>query len=426
MEGAAYDSTPFLTSEEMLMLQELDPKFRTHLQKELDQQSMIATKDYRRNVRLGVEELTGDLPSTSKLPSPARGERAIRSVMPDEEDEVRAAAGSPEGGFAWASLIPFVAPLIPTVINGIVSLFKKKPKAEPVNGMPEYLYRQQTSGLGVRPPNVWGSGKFGEMLAAEFPRLMELEQEIRKMRGKQFWAALIKTSQKEVKHMLQANGVSPKGAGVLSKAALRRVIPASFQQFVMSHLSKGKKAIGKAGKTAESQIRSIIRPIGEWLIHKATQGKLNPSSVRHLVDIELEKIDSKYPVDGSGKKMKDFWAKVKKIARTVGLAVLPKVADVAKEKLPDIIDFLLNKFVVKGNGKLFKGIPVPYPGMPDPRVYPNPERCRPGLGYLPPHKRKIPKYIPAPMVTKTTTGKGMKRATYSKAGVKKPFHLQVY
>ena len=98
------------------------------------------------------------------------------------------------------------------------------------------------------------SGKFGEMLAAEFPRLIELKQEIRKLRRKQFWTALIKTSQKKVKQMLLANGVSTKEAGVLSKAALRRIIPASFQQFVMFHLSKGKKTISKAGKTVESQI----------------------------------------------------------------------------------------------------------------------------------------------------------------------------
>jgi hypothetical protein len=297
---------PFLTSEEMLLLRELDPKYRTNLSLHQEELENISNESYKES------EQYEDVGIVPRIPQGVNG------------------------GFAFSSLIPIIASLAPGLINLAVK------------GVTSIINNRKAKGKGVRAPNAGGayppnmrtrgSGDVKKYILSHMPEIVNEEDNIRKFRGKRFWREMLNMVQNKTADALTSIGLTPNGSGKLAEASVRKIFPRSFIDFIRKN--DNSKTSGSGEKNPVSHFRSIVRTLCEWVISKAVRGKIDSKKLRELIDKQLQYIDTKYTGE---KGVSDFWGKAKKIMKRVGIAVIPQLTSVDKQTLPIILNNIISK-----------------------------------------------------------------------------------
>lgn len=382
---------PFMTSDEALLLQELDPSHRLNSVKRMEKEDSLKKADYlQMHVKEGLEDIPGIVPT---------GPNAVNGLLdPREIDDVFSGRKDVSGGFAFTALIPLATAVAPSLINlavkaigGLIKLFKKKKKPVPpqVHALKQVAVARKAAlaaappskpvvtekqaaaaadpevqalaaeGEGAYAPNArgayapnlrtFGHGKIKKWIGANLADIIDDEDAVRQYRGRRFWKEMMKVVEKHTAAALQNFGMTQTGAEKMSNMALHRIFPGSFHKFIATAKdddSRGASHAEPSGKGNESHLRSIVRPLCEWSISKAVKGKADRSRVRAMIDKELSHLDSRY-AEGSGKEFRNFWPKVKKIMKRVANVVIPQLANVSKTALPVIVKQILGSIKVQ-------------------------------------------------------------------------------
>lgn len=365
------------SADELMILRALKPAFMPTEDQDVLADHARSNQAYEEALRTGLESLSGVVPdpryvgTVNSVRDPAV-ERAIYGADSDDEEE------GPDGGFAFAALAPILGAIAPSLINSGFKLLSRLFKKRGAGVMPPNARGvMPPNARGVRPPNIFTKGGRKAFIASIAPRLYQEEDMVRELRGKRFWHELLKMGRKYLREAVGQAGMNKKGVDVV----LNKLLPLSFQKFVAKvgrrasdvgqraaditeevgrRVSEAAAPIegeatgeGKGVKNEMNQLRSIIRTVCEWVIHEATDGKLDPAKVRPLIDKHLMKLDKKtLKIQGGSKAgWNNFWSKVKKFASKVGKAVLPGLAEIGKKGAPALIKTILSGITVSDKNK---------------------------------------------------------------------------
>jgi hypothetical protein len=318
------DQDPFLTSDEMIVLQMLGDK-KLNSEVGLDQYYAQQQKGFMDKVSDDPFLLQGTPEETSS---------ELQGVEHGIEGETLQTSGSGvSGGFAWAALLPLIpalAPLIKPTIETIVGLFRKK-----ASGVLPPNYR----GYGVNPPNIGGFDLASYMQTRVGP-LKGREKKLFGLSGKAFWQEaknIIKDEARALLPYLRQQGVNltESGLRMIIDRIANQTIPKSFEKYADTP-SKSKSGSGKG----TSQLGSIIKPMVKYSIQKAMQKGVEPSYVKSLTskvkDIDQYLDGETMETVGSGPR----WERFKEIAKKVLAKIIPVTAPILKQVAQTIIDRL--------------------------------------------------------------------------------------
>lgn len=305
------DDTVFLTSDENVVMSMINPKFKSHQQKNLED----------------IFDMNQDAFESSASKDPFILNNApIQGRVPEEGNK------EAKGGFAIAALAPFIpliAPLIGPAINGLISLFRKK--AGSMNP-PNLRFGR---GGSMNPPNYQGAG-IKEYLQERLPALQQQEAKLKGLSGSEFWKEAMNITRNEVSNivqLLQGEGYNLPNASRIVEAVVKRTIPKSFASLI----SKGHKFnLDTAG---QSQLGTIIKPMTKWAIYKSLDKNTAPNE-RKSITSQLKNIDSLIGQEASGGAI--TWDRIRTVAKNVLAKILPKVAPILKQVAQQMIDRIPN------------------------------------------------------------------------------------
>ena len=235
------------------------------------------------------------------------------------------------GGFAPALLIPFI-PLMSSAITGLVSIITAA-----IN---------KRKGAGVLPPNLrFGRGAMplvlGKAMKGRQGRYASIDEALSKLKGTEFWKRFVQESKKELADILpDITNVTESKAEDLATMAVNKAIPTSFQQQLAQTSGKG-----PAGSSSESQMSSIVKPLAKWMVSQVVEGVEDNTEVDSAINEEIAPLEQKLGgfSTGKGVRAKKFFRTVWKYGKRVAHAVLPKLIEIGKEELPEIIDAVAKK-----------------------------------------------------------------------------------
>ena len=237
----------------------------------------------------------------------------IEDSTHDFSGQMTSGSGDQEGGFIQALLpfLPIIGSLLPTLFNGIKSLFSKKKE-----------------GQGVYLPNFRGSGMpdLQRYQTSRFPILKGYEEELKNSRGSKFYDTLRNSIKKEVYNVI--NEFAPQ-IGSISQGVADKVVDSVFDKFVMPGFNSyiHRKPLKSGG--------SIIKPAAKFLLNDIlTDGNAVKYYSRKMRDMNADDDDS--DLFGSGTFWPNFKVKLKKFLSVL----LPGSSKI----LGTAIDMALKKF----------------------------------------------------------------------------------
>lgn len=347
------ETSAFLTSDEWLLLQTLDPKKKLSDQLRLNMEQTMSDDIYKKQMILGMDDVTGIIPKSHNNIANVNGQPTENELDGYKEifggNDLFINDGSTKtGGFAFASLIPVATAVLPSLISlaakGISSLVKK------IRGkgiMPPGL----RTARGVAPPRGGADAIITNYLKNNRSKLMDKENSLRGLRGRRFWKDLIQNATNELAHLVpQLTNVSSTNANTIARAAMNNIIPSSFQKFVST--SKDDKTTFNE-KSPDTHIKSLVRPMVQWIAKKTLKGSGDPKMLRKMIDEASSHLDLKYGgANPKNIKAHKFWSKLKTSASRIAKEVLPRLAKGAKVALPSIIDAIMSQFKVSDQNKV--------------------------------------------------------------------------
>jgi hypothetical protein len=233
----------------------------------------------------------------------------------DEHEFDSNGSGNQDGGFVQAllPLLPVLGSVLPSLISGIVNLFKKK-------------------GSGVYPPNYRGGlGGFNvnDYVKTRFNVLQGYEDELKnKMKGVNFWKYLKEILKKELFHILQTNpqigNISEKVANQSIDKLFEQIFPSNFHKLILGKIKKSESG------------GSILRPVGRYAIDEIFDGDDN---ARKYYGKKWKSYDlNDDELYGSG--VKEWWGNFRGKLKTF----LGKMLNSSSPLIGKAVDMILEKF----------------------------------------------------------------------------------
>lgn len=323
------DLEPMLSSSEWLILSQLDPKNRLASEVKAAVMNTEAHKAYVSRVKTGEETIPGVVPG--RFGTKATQFREV------ERDEVVGKGRCTRGGFGIAAAIPFVLPIVgPLISEGIsalIGLFKKKKPA----------------GSGPYAPNARSGGRLtaressaiNRLMKENEGRLMQLEEDLKSLRGKAFWRELSASVKDEIAEMAPQvlPDISPEVAPQIADAVVAKIIPRSMQKYADTGKDKDPETMTAKGGLS---IVSAAKAKAKWVLGKIFRGNKALNSMRKTVNriaksIEERTRDSE-PSGGAA-----WWDKVASMAIQLATESIPKALNDATAGIGSLIVKLLSQ-----------------------------------------------------------------------------------
>lgn len=322
----------FLTSDEAILLAELNPKFLSNAQMMRAGIQQNVNADVMKQIALGIQDVPGVIPKQKgNLPS-INGEFASVKKSSKESTSTSGKGPNPPNGGFLEFLIPFIPKIVELGAKGIKWVIDK-------------ARGRGAIGEGVFVPNLRymkGSGKMNikQYIADNMDRYRDISSKVKDLRGAKFWNHVLGFAQDEIRNIAIENGISPNAADQVASSTLAKIVPQSFTKNVEARASAEKET---SGKGAETQASSVMKPVLRWSLEKVLEGKL-PEQSKGLIDAALEKYKVKYP-NGSGLIGGNrFFDKIKEFVKKVAPGILTKIANIGLEKAIPIIQDLMGKW----------------------------------------------------------------------------------
>jgi len=304
---------PYLSSDEWMLLQAIDPKGKLRTELQADEQAKMRHLGFLQDVKADPYVLNGvDMTESGSPQADDVGERAEIS-----------------GGFAMSALaVPLIAASLP-ILGSLL-----QPAVQAGVHLAQRRIKEKR-GHGVYPPNYRG-GALSTYVRSRMPHWSQLEKQLYSLQGNDFWRNLkgnVRDEMGQILSVLPQDGVelSPQSIQKMAQRLADRAIPKSFDQFV--HKSKEVKGSGMG---------SLVRPVAKWTLAKIFK---DYPKIAKQVRGKIKRIDDFLDPDelrqlkiGSG----SFLGKVKGLTKKILLAALPAGSKVSGV----LVDAILSKFGV--------------------------------------------------------------------------------
>lgn len=343
-----FDNTQQFTSDELLLVRILDPKFKSLNQQQIAQENDMNNENFLRRAQENPLLLQGIPDNMSIQPS-----EGINSGV--DGSGIRPIGYS--GGFAVLPILAAAAPLIGSLVgpifSTITSLFKKK------------------KGRGVNPI---GGNAMIDYIQSRIPVYKELEEKLFTLHGADFWKSLKEIAKHEATNIAE-NGrnfgldITRQGAQHIGNQIVNKMLPKFIDKLKSEPNKSGSGSVDIIRPVAKYAlkklfnlkglrgIRNKIHDIDNYIYSDGTsgRGKYAPSVIDRVNTLKgtrkyyMDKLDDELNRDNvalTGEIRGSGIAGVKNITKRI----LSKILPASSKLISGSLDAILSKFGIENSG----------------------------------------------------------------------------